>query len=121
MSVLNFPFQVNGVDVPTPSVFEWGLQDVSAADSGRTSDARMHKNLVARKEKIQLSWSAPSPEKTATVLQAFLPEYFDVTYRSPLTNTIVTKTFYRGDANAPAYWWARGGRFQKLSFNIIEV
>jgi len=121
MSVRTFPFQVNGVDVPTPSVFEWGLQDVSAADSGRTQDGRMHKNMITRKEKIQLSWNAPDPEKASTVLQMFLPEYFNVTYRSPLTNTIVTKEFYRGDANAPTYWWARGGRFEKLAFNIIEV
>lgn len=117
----SFPFQVNGVDCPTPSEFGWGLQDVSAADSGRTQDGKMHKNLVVRKEKIELAWNSPDPEKTSTVLQMFLPEYFDVTYRSPLTNTIVTKTFYRGDAKAPAYWWAKGGRFQKLSFNIIEV
>ena len=116
-----FPFKVNGVDCPTPSEFGWGLQDVSAADSGRTQDAKMHKNRVATKEKIQLSWNAPDPVKTAQILQMFLPEYFEVTYRSPLSNTVVTKTMYRGDASANTYWWANDGLFEKLSFNIIEV
>ena len=80
----------------------------------------MHKNMVTRKEKIQLSWNAPDPAEASTILQMFLPEYFDVTYRSPLTNTIVTKTFYRGDASANTYWWANGGLFEKIAFNIIE-
>ena len=117
---LSFPFKVNNVDCPTPSEFGWSLQDVSSADSGRTQDGLMHKNMVTRKEKIQLSWNAPKPDKAAQILQMFLPEYFDVTYRSPLTNTVVTKTFYRGDANADTYWWANNGLFEKISFNIIE-
>ena len=115
-----FPFKVNNVDCPTPSEFAWSLQDVSAADSGRTQDAVMHKNRVAVKEKIQLTWNAPKPSKASQILQMFTAEYFDVTYRSPLTNTIVTKTFYRGDANANTYWWANNGLFEKISFNIIE-
>lgn len=120
MSYLNFPFKVNGVDCPTPSAFNWSLQDVSAADSGRTQDGLMHKNRIAQKEKIQLTWNAPSPEKASTILQMFNAEYFDVTYRCPLTNTIVTKNFYRGDASAPTYWWAKGGLFETISFDIIE-
>lgn len=115
-----FPFKVNGTDVPTPSQFGWSLQDVSAADSGRTEDAVMHKNRVAQKEKIQLVWNAPKPDKASQILQAFNPEYFEVTYRSPLTNSIVTKEFYRGDASAPTYWWAKGGLFENISFDIIE-
>lgn len=117
---LNFPFKVNGTDCPTPSEFGWSLQDVSDSSSGRTQDAVMHKNRVATKEKIQLSWNAPDPDKASTILQLFTAEYFDVTYRCPLTNTVTTKTFYRGDANANTYWWANNGLFEKISFNIIE-
>ena len=120
MSAL-FPLKVNGVDVPCPSKFAWSLQDVSAADSGRTQDARMHKNRVAQKEKIGLEWLGCTPDVAATILQAFNPEYFNVTYRSPLTNTIVTKEFYRGDAQAPYYWWCYEGRHENVAFDIIEV
>jgi len=45
---------VDGVVMPCPSSFEWGLQDVSASDSGRTTDALMHKNRVAQKRTISL-------------------------------------------------------------------
>lgn len=116
----DFTFKVDGVDCPTPSKFGWSLQDVSAPDSGRTLDGLMQKARVTQKEKIVLQWNAPSPQKTSQILQMFQPEYFNVTYRSPLTNSIVTKTFYRGDASAPYYWWVGDGLMESLSFDIIE-
>ncbi len=115
-----FVFKVNGSDVPIPSEFGWSIQDVSAADSGRTQDGYMHKERIVRKEKIQLKWNGKTPEETATILQAFAPEYFDVTYVSPLTNAQVTKEFYCGDQSAPYYWWCNGGLHESVSFNIIE-
>lgn len=115
-----FPFKVNGTDVPTPSEFGWSIQDVSAPDSGRTLDAMMHKERVARKEKIQLKWLGKTPEVAAQILQLFQDEYFNVTYRCPLTNSVVTKEFYCGDQSAPYYWWCDGGRHESISFNIIE-
>lgn len=117
---LNFVFKVNGVDCPTPSKFGWSLQDVSSPDAGRTLDGLMHKNRVAQKEKVQLVWNAPDNYKTSQILQMFQPEYFDVTYRSPLTNTVVTKTFYCGDRSAPTYWWLNNGLYETISFDIIE-
>ena len=117
----NFVFRVDGVDVPIPSEFGWSIQDVSAPDSGRTlGDALMHKMRVARKEKIQLKWNGKTPEETATILQAFAPEYFNVTYVCPLTNSVQTKQFYCGDQSAPYYWWCNGGLHESVSFNIIE-
>ena len=118
---LSFPFKVDGVDIPTPSEFNWSLQDVSSPSAGRTLDGVMHKDRVAQKEKIQLTWNAPDATKTAQVLQAFNPEYFDLTYRSPLSNAIVTKKMYRGDASAPTYWWRNNGLFTTISFDVIEV
>lgn len=120
MAVSGFPFEVEGVPLPTPSKFGWSIQDVSAADSGRTEDALMWKNRVAQKEKISLEWLGCDTATASQILQAFQPEYFNVTYRSPLTNSVVTKTFYRGDAQAPYYWWVDGGRFENVSFDIIE-
>lgn len=115
-----FTFLVNGGAVKTPSKFGWSLQDVSAADSGRVESALMFKNRVAQKEKIELEWWGVTTADAAGILQAFQDEYFDVTYHSPLTNSDVTKTFYRGDAQAPYYWWVDGGRMENVGFAIIE-
>lgn len=115
-----FTFLVNNVAVKTPSKFGWSLQDISAADSGRVESGLMYKNKVAQKEKIQLEWAGVTTTEASAILQAFADEYFEVTYHSPLTDGDVTKTFYRGDASAPYYWWVDGGRMETVSFDIIE-
>lgn len=118
---MSFTFKVNSADVKTPSKFGWSLMDISAADSGRVeADALMYKNRVAQKEKIELEWAGVTTAEASAILNAFQDEYFTVTYHSPLTNGDVTKTFYRGDATAPYYWWVDGGRMENVAFSIIE-
>ena len=70
---------VDGVVIKTPSVFV-GTAGVSDPASGRTLDALMHKNRIAQKRKLSLSWNHPTPEEAAAVLQAFNPEYVRVRY-----------------------------------------
>ena len=113
--------KVDGVAIPCPSVFSWGLQDVSAADSGRTEDTVMHKNRISQKRKISLQWNAPDWEKTSKILKAFNPEYFKVTYPDMMSGEYETRTFYCGDRTAPVkYWWVGNHRMEAVSFNIIE-
>lgn len=116
---------VGGATMPCPSKFELNYMDVSAADSGRVESGLMYKNRVAQKVKINLEWVAVSDSDAHTILTAFDPEYFDVTYFDPKAGTAganVTKTFYRGDVNAPYYWWVdnKGFSFQNITLNIIE-
>ena len=112
---------VDGVPIKEPSELTYGLQDVSSSDSGRTQDSIMHKNRVAQKVKLNLAWSMTTPEETATIMQAFQPEYFMVTYHDALLNAPVTKEFYCGDKSAPVHHWYVGDkRYTKVSFNIIE-
>lgn len=115
---------VNNVEMPCPSKFSYGKNDVSASDSGRVEDpnATMYKNRIAQKIKIGLEWTAVSDEDAATILNAFDDEYFNVTYHDPKANAMVTKTFYQGDVSAPVYWWVDTSNFtyETISFNIIE-
>ena len=115
-----FPIKVDGVDCPIPSEFSWSIQRVSSPDSGRTIDGIMHVEQVTQKEKIGLKWLGCTPETASQILTMFNPEYIHVTYRCPLTNSVVTKEFYTGDRSAPYYWWCDGGRHESISFNIIE-
>ena len=112
---------VNGAVVKTPSELTWGLQDVSDSDAGRTQDAIMHKNRIAQKIKLSLSWSNPTPAETASILQAFDPEYIDVTYPDAKSGGNETRTFYSGDKSAPVKIWTVGNkRYSQVSFDIIE-
>lgn len=113
--------KVDGVDMPCPSVFEWGLQDVSASESGRTDDAIMHKNRVAQKRKITLQWNGPTKDQASKILKAFNPEYVKVTYHDAMDNKVETRTFYVGDRSAPYHsWWVGNQRMESVGFDIIE-
>lgn len=113
--------KVDGVEIPCPSSFSWGLQDISASESGRTDDTLMHKNRVGQKRKISLAWNAPTWKMTSQILQAVNPEYIDVTYPDMMSGKYETRTFYVGDRSAPVKcWWVGNQRMEVLSFDIIE-
>ena len=116
-----FQLTVDGVEMPCPSSFSWGLQDVSAGESGRTDDAIMHKNRVAQKIKIGLTWNGMDWQTTAKIMQAFDPEYISVRYPDMKSGQYETRTFYVGDRSAPVKWWFRGKQIiEQISFDIIE-
>lgn len=107
--------------MPCPSSWQWGLQDVSAGESGRTDDALMHKNRVAQKRKIQVGYSGVKDTVAKTVLQAINPEYINVYYYDLMEGAFQTRTFYVGDRSAPFKWWWDGKHIlESLSFDLIE-
>lgn len=113
---------INGYQT-SPSGFTWGLQDNSASDAGRVQDGNdtMYKNRTSQKRKLQLAWNAPTPEQTASILQAVNDEYFPVTYPDAMSGVIETRTFYVGDRTAPMkIWTVSNKRYEQLSFNLIE-
>lgn len=112
---------VDGVKVKAPSSLTWGLQDNSDSDAGRDNDDLMHKNRTSQKRKLNLSWNGPTPAETAAILQAFNPEYIEVTYNDAMSGEAETRTFYVGDRSAPvAIWTVNHKRYTSISFNIIE-
>lgn len=112
---------VDGVAMPCPSSFSWGLQDISAAESGRTDDTLMHKNRVGQKRKISLAWNGKDWKTTSKILKAFNPEYVKVKYPDMMSGAYETRTFYVGDRSAPVkWWWAGNQRMESISFDIIE-
>ena len=114
-------FQVDGVNIPDPSKYSYGLQDVSASDAGRTEDALMQKNRVAQKRKLDLEWQNISPAKVSLILTCFNPEYVNVRYFDSMDNQYETRNFYVGDRSNVYYSFATPtGIISTLKFNIIE-
>ena len=110
---------VNGQPVRSPSVFQYNLKDVSSSDAGRTEDAQMHKKRIAQKVTIQLAWNNIETDDASAIMNAFNPEYIEVTYLDLLAGGYITKTFYVGDRAAPMYN-NRLGLWSNVAFNIIE-
>ena len=117
----NNMMMVDGVKIKSPSSLTWGQQDISASDAGRTDDTIMHKNTVGKKVVLKLAWNGMDPDETSAILNAFDPEYFNVTYHDPKKNKVITKEFYSGDKEAKYYCWTVENKlFESVSFNIIE-
>lgn len=113
---------VDGVPLPCPSSFGWGLQDVSASDAGRTQDTIMHKNRVGQKRKLSLGWKGVSWEKSSKILTAFNPEYISVRYPDLMSGKYETRKFYVGDREGTAWVWGDWKKvIENISFDIIEV
>lgn len=114
--------KINGTFIPDPSSLQWGLQDVSDPNAGRSLDGKMHPNKITQKRKLELAWNGVDFATTSEILQAVQPETFSVTYLDALTNTTQTRTFYVGDRTAPVNSYAVGYRwYTTVSFNLIEV
>lgn len=114
-------WKVDGTTMPCPSTWQWGLQDISAGESGRTDDTIMHKNRVGQKRKIQVGYSAINDQTAQTVLSAINPEYINVTYYDLLDGTNETREFYVGDRNGIfKYWWDGKHILESLAFDLIE-
>ena len=114
-------WKVDGMTMPCPSTWQWGLQDVSAGESGRTEDSLMHKNRVSQKRKIQVGYNGIKDSDAQTVLQAINPEYINVTYYDLMAGQNQTREFYVGDRSAPFKWWFDGKHIlESLTFYLIE-
>ena len=114
-------WKVDGVTMPCPSTWQWGLQDVSAGESGRTDDAIMHKNRVAQKRKLQVGYNGVTDTVAKTVLQAINPEYINVYYYDLMEGAFQTRVMYVGDRSAPfKWWWDSKHILESLTFDLIE-
>lgn len=110
---------VNGVAVKCPSSYVYDLQDISAADAGRTEDTVMDKMRIGQAVKLELSWNALSTSEISTILNAFNPEYITVEYLDAMNGGYRTSVFYVGDRTAPMYSTLLD-LWNNVSFNLIE-
>lgn len=120
MSGLYNPIQsVDGVPVKCPSTFQWKLEDLSAADAGRTEDYTMDKSRVGQIVGLDLKWKNVTTEDASKILKAFNPEYITVCYLDPKEGLFRTSVFYVGDRTAPLYN-CETGLWSEISFSVIE-
>lgn len=120
MSNLYNPIKsVDGEVVKCPSSYVWKIEDVSAADAGRTEDTVMNKLRIGQVVGIELSWQNVTISEASSILKAFNPEYITVEYLDAMAGTYVTSEFYVGNRSAPLYNAAKG-LWSNISFNLIK-
>lgn len=110
---------INGVDLPTPSDFNVGIQDLSKAE--RNANGTMIIERIATKRKLDISYSFLTSSELSQVLNSISPIFFTVTYMDPQDNAMRTGTFYAGDRNSPMIDFKNGvPRYKDIKFSLVE-
>lgn len=111
--------KINGADIPAPSEYKVGIQDISKAE--RNANGTMIIERIATKRKIELSWSYLNKDQLAQLFTAVSPVFFEVTYVDPQDNGLRTGTFYCGDRTCGMLDFQNGvPRYKDIKFNLIE-
>lgn len=114
-----FVLKIDGVDMPSPTSYQWDLEDQSDADASRTEDGTMNKKRKGQVQALSYAWEKLTTAEASVILQAVQPEYMDVTFLSPLAGGSVTSNFYVGNRTA-AYFNKADGYWENISFKFVE-
>jgi hypothetical protein len=118
------PFKVDGVAIPTPTTYQYNIEDLSSEETGRTLDGVMHKDIVAVKDRYDCTWKTLSWEDAADLLNAINGKTtVQFTHADPrVPGRFVTHKFYVGQRNGgalnlrdPNHSW------QDIAFAFIRV
>jgi hypothetical protein len=111
--------KIDGVEIPAPSEYSVGIQDISKAE--RNANGTMIMERVATKRKIELMWKYLDKDQLFQVLRAVSPVFFEVEYIDPQDNGIKVGTFYAGDRRSSIIDFKNGApRYKDVTFNLIE-
>lgn len=115
---------INNVDMPKPTTYQVGVQDLDSAESVRSESGVLHRDRVrAGVRKLELGWTVRTAE-SSKILKAVSGESFTVKFFDPQQNSVETATMYAGDKTvslknligdigaATTLW--------EISFNLIE-
>jgi len=117
-------FKINGISVKTPMTVTWGLSDISSEDSGRTRDGAMHKDVVTQKRTLKVRWGDMDWSEAVIISRFCKRAGVQVTLTFPdiMEGTIISKSFYTGDIEAPYRMWTnQAQRVQYINCDFIEI
>lgn len=120
MGLLN----INNVDMPKPTSYQVGVQDLDSAETVRSESGILHRDRVrAGVRKISVSWTVKAAD-ISKILKAVQNESCTVKFFDPQENSVKTATMYAGDRvptlsvqtnenDTDNTWW-------DLSFDLVE-
>ena len=89
------------------------------SNSGRTQKGTFTGDIVARKFKLDVTWTNCS--KLEEILNALSPSFISVTFLNPNTQASETKTFYSGDETLDVYSYVIDDvTYSTISVSLVE-
>ena len=117
-------FKVDGMNIPTPDAYTFGIKDLSSEETGRTLDGEMHKDVVAVKDYYNCTWNRLSWQMTAYLLNAVdAKSSVSFTHIDPrYPNQWVTGDFYVGNRSGGAMDLTDlDNAFAEISFQFTRI
>lgn len=116
--------KINGTDISSliaVNGVRWSVNDVDGPDAGRTLDAKMWRNRIASKVKLEVSCKPLNLTQLGQVLNLLSPEYVTVEYFDPMTGQNEVKEMYSSTRKA-AFMYKVGNveMWEDVSFSLIE-
>lgn len=110
---------INGVAIPTPSEMKPSIMNIS--NSERNANGTMIMEIIAQKQKLELSWNVISAEDLSSLLNLIDATFFNVEYPNPKTNGRTVKTMYCGDRSVGVMSYVNEQiRYKDFKVNFIE-
>nr|WP_246628170.1 DUF6711 family protein [Paenibacillus oenotherae] len=108
--------KINNVEIaayPKPGDFKVTILDLDDGESTvRTSDGTLHRDRIAVKRQVEMSFAPLPDNKISAILQAMSAPFFDFYYPDPMVGGYVTKRMYVGNRPAAVpierngvLWW----------------
>ncbi|MHB8061251.1 MAG: DUF6711 family protein [Ruminiclostridium sp.] len=86
-----------------PAEFSVTTLDIDDGETtARTADGKLHRERIAVKRQIDMSWGILTWAQISGILTAMANEFFQFYYPDPFAGAYLTKTFYVGNRPAPA-------------------
>lgn len=111
--------KINGVEMPAPLPYEPTISDIDSDKSARNANARMYRDRIATKRKLNLEWGILNQSECSKILNAVSPVEFIVEFLDPQKGTI-TCIMYAGDRTASRIETSSGTLWKGLKFNLVE-
>lgn len=116
--------KINGIWIPTPGSFSWGMSDLDASAERSASGFLIRERIRSGVRKVTFSWSAfPDMQKFYNFIKAMeeLPEEFEMQYPDA-TGELLTKTMYRTDVNAEMQAYKDGrSHWKDCKTSFVEI
>ena len=112
-------FAINSEPIPDPAKFSGRDSDLDT-EGGRDATGTLHRNKVATKHPIKISYENIGWGMIQTIMSKMLDAQFQFTYPDPRTG-LTTITAYAGDREWDCVMAGSEGYIGNLSFSMIEI
>ena len=117
--------KINGLDIIPYIAYggvAWQRSDIDGPNAGRGQDGLLIRDRIATKIRFDITCRPLTSSELAVVLSSIQPEWIQLQYTDPITNSIKTGTFYSNNIPAQFLMKHRNGMeyWGGVTFPLIQ-